>query len=121
METTVTTIIGEMFKKAFGNIFVGGNIGDPLINYVLKGAKARALIAEVSSFQLETIETFRPQTSILLNITEDHLDRYRSFSDYKDAKYRILKTSSKKTMQSSIRIFLTLMAFRQKAFLFFQR
>ncbi len=90
-KTTVTTIIGEMFKKAFGNIFVGGNIGDPLINYVLKGAKARALIAEVSSFQLETIETFRPQTSILLNITEDHLDRYRSFSDYKDAKYRIFE------------------------------
>jgi UDP-N-acetylmuramoylalanine--D-glutamate ligase len=90
-KTTVTTLIGEIFKKAFGNVFVGGNIGDPLINYVLKGTKAEYVILEVSSFQLETIETFRPKTSILLNVTEDHLDRYRSFAEYRDAKYRIFE------------------------------
>jgi len=90
-KTTVTTLIGEIFKKAFGDVFVGGNIGDPLINYSLKGAKARYIIIEVSSFQLETIEAFRPQTSILLNITEDHLDRYRSFAEYRDAKCRIFE------------------------------
>ena len=90
-KTTVTTLIGEIFKKAFGDVFVGGNIGNPLINYVLEGLKARFIIIEVSSFQLETIEAFRPKTSILLNITEDHLDRYRSFAEYRDAKYRIFE------------------------------
>jgi UDP-N-acetylmuramoylalanine--D-glutamate ligase len=95
-KTTVTTLIGEIFKKAFGNVFIGGNIGDPLINYVLKGTKARHIIIEVSSFQLETIEAFRAQTSILLNITEDHLDRYRSFAEYRDAKYRIFENQDAK-------------------------
>jgi len=95
-KTTVTTLIGEIFKKAFGNIFIGGNIGDPLINYALKGTKARYVIIEVSSFQLETIETFRAQTSILLNITEDHLDRYRSFAEYRDAKYRIFENQDER-------------------------
>jgi UDP-N-acetylmuramoylalanine--D-glutamate ligase len=90
-KTTVTTLIGEIFKKAFGNVFVGGNIGDPLINYALKGVKAGYIIIEVSSFQLETIDAFRPKTSILLNVTEDHLDRYRNFAEYRDAKYRIFE------------------------------
>jgi len=90
-KTTVTTLIGKIFRKAFGDVFVGGNIGDPLINYVLKGTKARYVILEVSSFQLETIEAFRPKTSVLLNVTEDHLDRYRSFAEYRSAKYRIFE------------------------------
>jgi UDP-N-acetylmuramoylalanine--D-glutamate ligase len=90
-KTTVTTLMGEIFKKAYGDVFVGGNIGAPLINYVLKGVKARFIIVEVSSFQLETIEAFRPKASILLNVTEDHLDRYRSFAEYRDAKYRIFE------------------------------
>jgi UDP-N-acetylmuramoylalanine--D-glutamate ligase len=90
-KTTTTTLIGEIFKKAFGNVFVGGNIGNPLINYVLEGQKAQYIIAEISSFQLETVETFRANTAVLLNITEDHLDRYRSFNEYRDAKYRIFE------------------------------
>lgn len=94
-KTTVTTLVGEIFKKAFGNVFVGGNIGDPLINYVLKGTRAEYVIIEVSSFQLETIEAFKPKTSVLLNVTEDHLDRYRSFAEYRDAKYRIFKNQDK--------------------------
>ncbi|MDD3845920.1 MAG: UDP-N-acetylmuramoyl-L-alanine--D-glutamate ligase [Syntrophorhabdaceae bacterium] len=88
-KTTTTTLIGEIFKRAFGSAFVGGNIGNPLINYVADGEKASHVIVEVSSFQLETIETFRPATAVLLNITEDHLDRYRSYDEYKGAKYRI--------------------------------
>jgi UDP-N-acetylmuramoylalanine--D-glutamate ligase len=90
-KTTVTSLIGEIFDKACGSVFVGGNIGNPLINYVLEGKKAKYVILEISSFQLETIETFRPDTSILLNITEDHLDRYRSYDEYKAAKYRIFE------------------------------
>lgn len=93
-KTTVTTLIGEIFKKAYENVFVGGNIGDPLINYVLKGTRAEYVIIEVSSFQLETIEAFKPKTAALLNVTEDHLDRYRSFGEYRDAKYRIFENQS---------------------------
>jgi UDP-N-acetylmuramoylalanine--D-glutamate ligase len=88
-KTTTTTLIGNIFRKATGNVFVGGNIGNPLINYVADGTKASHVIVEVSSFQLETIESFRPATALLLNITEDHLDRYRGYDDYKKAKYRI--------------------------------
>jgi len=89
-KTTTTSLIGDIFAKAFvGSVFVGGNIGNPLINYVAGGKKASCVIVEVSSFQLETVETFRPDTAILLNITEDHLDRYRSYDEYKEAKYRI--------------------------------
>ena len=88
-KTTTTSLIGEIFSKARGNVFVGGNIGNPLINYVSEGKKAPAVIVEVSSFQLETVETFKPSTALLLNITEDHLDRYRSYDEYRAAKYRI--------------------------------
>jgi UDP-N-acetylmuramoylalanine--D-glutamate ligase len=90
-KTTVTSLIGEIFKKACGDVFVGGNIGNPLINYVSEGKKAKYVILEISSFQLETIETFHPNTSVLLNVAEDHLDRYGSYEEYKAAKYRIFE------------------------------
>ncbi|OPY77130.1 MAG: UDP-N-acetylmuramoylalanine--D-glutamate ligase [Syntrophorhabdus sp. PtaU1.Bin058] len=95
-KTTTTTLIGEIFRKAFGDVFVGGNIGNPLINYVLEGKKARYVIVEISSFQLETMETFRANTAILLNITEDHLDRYRSYDEYRVAKYRVFERQTEK-------------------------
>ncbi len=90
-KTTTTTLLGRLFQKAFGRVFVGGNIGDPLINYVLSGVRAPYIIAEISSFQLETIEAFHPRTTILLNITEDHLDRYPSFAAYVAAKMRVFE------------------------------
>ncbi len=93
-KTTTTTLMGEVFEKAHQSVFVGGNIGDPLINYVVEGKKARYVIAEISSFQLETVETFRPEVAILLNITEDHLDRYTAFADYISAKMRIFENQS---------------------------
>lgn len=88
-KTTTTSLMGNIFENAFGKVFVGGNIGNPLMNYVIEGQKASHVIVEVSSFQLETIETFRPDTAIILNITEDHLDRYRSYEEYRQTKYRI--------------------------------
>ncbi len=95
-KTTTTSLIGAIFEKAFGPVFVGGNIGNPLINYVADGRKNSHVIVEVSSFQLETIETFKPATALLLNITEDHLDRYRGYNEYKEAKYRIFDNQTEK-------------------------
>lgn len=85
-KTTTTTLIGEILKKSGKRVFVGGNIGNPLIEYVMEGNKADFIVAEISSFQLEGIRDFRPYISILLNITEDHLDRYPSMEAYIQAK-----------------------------------
>jgi UDP-N-acetylmuramoylalanine--D-glutamate ligase len=93
-KTTTTTLLGRLLEAVSPDVFVGGNIGDPLANYVLSGRKARVVIAEISSFQLETIDTFRPHTAVLLNITEDHLDRYASFADYAAAKMRIFENQT---------------------------
>jgi len=75
--------------------FVGGNIGLPLIEYVLSEQPAEYLIVEVSSFQLEGVRNFRPHVAILLNITEDHLDRYTSFQEYSAAKFRLFENMNK--------------------------
>jgi UDP-N-acetylmuramoylalanine--D-glutamate ligase len=90
-KTTCTTLLGEIFAAAFGDVFVGGNIGRPLMEYVREGRKSPYLILEISSFQLETIETFHPHAAVLLNVAEDHLDRYRTFDDYVKAKVRIFE------------------------------
>ena len=88
-KTTTTLLIGEMLKEEGKRVGVGGNVGDPLILFADGGDRWEALVAEISSFQLEAIEEFRPRLSVLLNVTEDHLDRYSQFSDYVEAKARI--------------------------------
>ncbi|MBA4416448.1 MAG: UDP-N-acetylmuramoyl-L-alanine--D-glutamate ligase [Syntrophus sp. (in: bacteria)] len=93
-KTTTTTLLGDIFGRAFPHVFVGGNIGNPFINYGLEKNDAVYCILEVSSFQLETIETFHPNTAVLLNITEDHLDRYRSYGEYIEAKQRIFENQT---------------------------
>ncbi len=90
-KTTTTTLLGEIFSEEGREIFVGGNIGTPLVEYLLSGRRAEAIILEVSSFQLEGIKRFRPRVAILLNITEDHLDRYGSIDEYCEAKFRIFE------------------------------
>jgi len=94
-KTTVTSLTGNIFKKAYGDVFVGGNIGNPLFNYILNGKKTAYVILEISSFQLETIESFHPKNAVLLNITEDHLDRYCNYNDYVKAKHRIFENQNK--------------------------
>jgi UDP-N-acetylmuramoylalanine--D-glutamate ligase len=94
-KTTTTTLIGKIFENAGKAAFVGGNIGLPLIEYVLSEQPAEYLIVEVSSFQLEGIRKFRPHIAILLNITEDHLDRYTSFQEYAAAKFRLFENMHK--------------------------
>jgi UDP-N-acetylmuramoylalanine--D-glutamate ligase len=90
-KTTTIELLGRMLKNSGINVFVGGNIGNPLIEYVRKGQKAQTVVVEISSFQLDTIDTFRPKVSVLLNITADHLDRYPDFEAYADSKIRIFK------------------------------
>jgi UDP-N-acetylmuramoylalanine--D-glutamate ligase len=86
-KSTTTTLIGEMFKASGRKVFVGGNLGAPFIG-ALSGDWEWGII-EVSSFQLEWVEEFRPRIAALLNLTEDHLDRYPDFQAYSAAKERI--------------------------------
>jgi UDP-N-acetylmuramoylalanine--D-glutamate ligase len=90
-KTTTTELLGQMLQNSGINTFVGGNIGNPLIEYVSSGQKEQLVVAEISSFQLDTIDRFRPKVSILLNITADHLDRYPDFEAYADSKIRIFE------------------------------
>jgi len=90
-KTTTTSLIGEMLKASGCSVFVGGNIGAPLIGYLNSGTRADVIVAEISSFQLDTIESFRPKVGVLLNITEDHLDRYDDFPHYVQSKGRLFQ------------------------------
>ena len=90
-KTTTTELVGAMLAASDRRVFVGGNIGRPLIGYVDAGMQAEIVVAEVSSFQLDTIETFRPSVGVLLNITADHLDRHESFAAYTAAKMRLFE------------------------------
>lgn len=87
-KTTVTTLIGEIFKNAGRDTFVCGNIGTPFTAVCRKTKENSVIVLEVSSFQLEAIKDFKPKVSIILNITQDHLDRYKSMDDYRLAKAR---------------------------------
>ncbi|MGZ6371374.1 MAG: UDP-N-acetylmuramoyl-L-alanine--D-glutamate ligase, partial [Bdellovibrionota bacterium] len=89
-KTTVTTLLGEMFKADDKPAYVGGNIGKPLLNHINDGGKADAVIAELSSFQLELTEKLVPAVAIFTNIEEDHLDRYSGMEAYAAAKKRLL-------------------------------
>jgi UDP-N-acetylmuramoylalanine--D-glutamate ligase len=93
-KTTTTTIIAEIFKQNGFKTFVGGNIGNPLIELVDSGEAAERVVAEISSFQLEWITGFRPTVAVLLNLSEDHLDRYSSYEEYVNAKLRIFENQT---------------------------
>lgn len=93
-KTTTTRLLGQMMKYSGFKVFVGGNIGNPLIDYACKGKTADIVVAEVSSFQLDTIDTFKPRIGVLLNISMDHLDRYPGFESYVKSKGRIFKNQA---------------------------
>ena len=90
-KTTTTELVGDMLKNSGVKVFVGGNIGNPLIGYVDAGDRADVVVAEISSFQLDTIDRFRAQIGVLLNITADHLDRYPDFEAYAASKMRLFE------------------------------
>lgn len=94
-KTTTTTLLGEIMKATGKKTFVVGNIGNP---YTLEAEKTDAdsvTVAEISSFQLETIHTFRPRVSSILNITPDHLNRHHTMENYVKAKQDITKNQTK--------------------------
>ncbi|MDA8418035.1 MAG: UDP-N-acetylmuramoyl-L-alanine--D-glutamate ligase [Desulfobacteraceae bacterium] len=88
-KTTVTTLTGDLLKGAGKKVFVGGNIGTPLTDYLMTEQTAEWLVLEVSSFQLDAAGDFRPEIGLLLNISPDHLDRYPSYEDYALAKFKL--------------------------------
>jgi len=88
-KTTTTTLIGEILENAGIETQVGGNIGTPLIDLAETSTDETWTVAELSSFQLETIKDFRPTVAVALNVTPNHLDRYDFFSDYAAAKHRL--------------------------------
>ncbi len=98
-KTTTTTLVGEIFKRAGWNTFVAGNIGIAFSEIVDQANTAErsspheksVVVLEVSSFQLDAIDSFRPKVSALLNITPDHLDRYKNYEAYIQSKYRIVE------------------------------
>lgn len=93
-KTTTTTLVGELFRANGFSTYVGGNIGDPLIDLPDSGEQVQRVVAEISSFQLEWIKAFQPKVAALLNITEDHLDRYGSYQDYINAKLKIFENQT---------------------------
>jgi len=88
-KSTTTALIGEILRIGGQQPVVAGNIGDPLISAV--DSAARTYVIELSSFQLETVDTFRADIALLLNITPDHMDRYTTLDDYGSAKRRIFQ------------------------------
>lgn len=93
-KTTTTTLIGELMKAAGADVIIGGNIGTALTSLVERSNDDTWTVAELSSFQLETIETLRVHVAVVTNITPDHLDRHGSFENYVLAKYQIFSNQT---------------------------
>src|SRR6202167_3556160 len=90
-KTTTTTLTGEILAAGGIPTLVGGNIGTPAISLAERANPETASVLEVSSFQLETIQMFRPRVAVVLNVTPDHLDRHQTFEAYVNAKARIFE------------------------------
>src|ERR1700685_3835743 len=93
-KTTTTTLAGEILLAGGRKTLVGGNIGTPAVTFVDHASDDTWIVLEISSFQLETIETFHPHIAVVLNVTPDHLDRHRTFENYLAAKTRIFENQT---------------------------
>jgi len=100
-KTTTTTLTGEIMTAAGFPTLVGGNIGTPAISLAERARSETVIVLEVSSFQMETIQTFRPKVAVVLNVTPDHLDRHGTFEVYVDAKARIFENQRSSENQKS--------------------
>ena len=88
-KTTTTTLVGEIMSAYNAQTFVVGNIGNPYTKEVCRSSEQSVTVAEISSFQLETVDTFRPRVSAILNVTPDHLNRHHTMEAYVEVKERI--------------------------------
>jgi UDP-N-acetylmuramoylalanine--D-glutamate ligase len=93
-KTTTTTLTGEILAAGGLPTLVGGNIGTPAISLAERANPQTVIVLEVSSFQLETIQKFRPKVAVVLNVTPDHLDRHRTFEAYVNAKARMFENQT---------------------------
>lgn len=93
-KTTTTTLVGELLRDAGIPVQVGGNIGTPLVSLVDSSREDGWTIAELSSYQLETVREFRPTVAVVLNLMPDHMDRYETLADYGAAKHRIFRNQT---------------------------
>lgn len=94
-KSTVTTLVGLILERAKKKVLVAGNIGNALTEDVALLRGRDWIVAELSSFQLEDIETFRPRVATILNVTQDHLDRYHDIAEYGEAKARVFMNQRK--------------------------
>ena len=94
-KTTTTSLLGQIMKNYKESVFVVGNIGNPYTSIVPETKADSVIVAEMSSFQLETVHSFRPRVSAILNITPDHLNRHHTMEAYIAAKERIAENQTK--------------------------
>ncbi len=93
-KTTTTSLVAHILRTSGIPTLVGGNIGVPLLSLVESSTEATVTVAEISSFQLENVDEFRPAIGVLLNLTPDHLDRHASFDEYAGTKMRMFENQS---------------------------
>ncbi len=94
-KTTTTTLVGQIMEAYYDSVYVVGNIGNPYTEAALKTKEETVTVAEISSFQLETIHTFKPAVSAILNITPDHLNRHHTMECYVRTKEEIARNQTK--------------------------
>ena len=94
-KTTTTSLVGQIMEEYYGDVFVVGNIGKPYTESALKTGEDSVTVAEISSFQLETTDRFKPRVSAILNITPDHLNRHHTMENYVAVKERIAARQTK--------------------------
>ena len=97
-KSTTTAMIGSLVEQLGHRVFVGGNLGDPLSRFACSGESVDVLVLELSSFQLETANRYRPDVSVVLNVTPDHGDRYDGLDEYAQAKSNILSAQNPSQM-----------------------
>ncbi len=93
-KTTVTTLVRDILIASGIPTFMGGNIGTPLVEYLMNPEPSQVVVAEISSFQLDLARHFAPETAVLLNLAPDHLDRYESMADYARSKWSIFRNQA---------------------------